>query len=69
MDDKKPNDAPPLKLNAEPRIVVEVSKPMQEMLDELVSSGLYGTKPADAARRLIERGLEEHPLLMREETD
>lgn len=54
-DEKKPD----LKLvKQEPRIVVSISEPMQDMLAELVKTGLYGTTPADAARRLIERGLE-----------
>lgn len=43
-----PKEKPPLALVKEPRIVVE-----------LVKTGLYGATLADAARRLIERGLED----------
>lgn len=42
------------------RIVVQLTAPMQELLGELVTSGLYGANLADAARRLIERGLEDY---------
>lgn len=52
-------DKAPIALVKEPRIVVTVTAPIEEMLGELVKSGLYGVTPADAARRLIERGLEE----------
>lgn len=54
-----PKDKTPLSLLKEPRIVVTVTTAMEEMLSELVKTGLYGTSPADAARRLIERGLED----------
>lgn len=49
----------PLALVKEPRIVVPVTTQMETLLGELVKTGLYGNSTADAARRLIERGLED----------
>lgn len=56
----EPNLTPgkvPLRLVNEPRIIVTISQHMADVLDELVESGMYGTTPADAARRLLERGM------------
>ncbi len=41
------------------RIYVDVTPPMKLLLERLVNTGLYGTTPQSAARRLLEQGLEE----------
>lgn len=42
---------------AEIQIVVTITHPMWDSLNELVRSGLYGTDGSEAARRILERGL------------
>lgn len=60
MSDETKGPKPPLRLVPdEKRIVVPVTAKIEGYLAELVDTGLYGQTPADAARRLIERGLED----------
>lgn len=44
-------------------ITIEANFLVVRYLKELVATGLYGATPADAALRLIERGIEESTLV------
>ncbi|MEW6307322.1 MAG: hypothetical protein AB1705_28035 [Verrucomicrobiota bacterium] len=41
-------------------ITVSTTPPVYEYLEVLVRSGLFGKNPAEAAERLIARGIEDH---------
>jgi hypothetical protein len=41
-------------------ITVSTTPPVYEYLERLVDSGLFGKNPAEAAERLIARGIEQH---------
>lgn len=41
-------------------ITVSTTPPVHNYLETLVATGLFGKNPAEAAERLIARGIEEH---------
>ncbi len=41
-------------------ITVSTTPPVHDFLEQLVSTGLFGKNPAEAAERLIARGIEQH---------
>lgn len=46
-------------------ITVSTTPPVYDFLEQLVATGLFGKNPAEAAERLIARGIEQH---LREKT-
>lgn len=41
-------------------ITVSTTPPVYDYLESLVDTGLFGKNPAEAAERLISRGIEQH---------
>jgi hypothetical protein len=40
------------------QVTISTTEPVQEYLDQLVATGLYGKNPAEAAERLLTRTIE-----------